>query len=147
MPSDEPEINLLTAFFHSIDFRLEKVPLEWVSKAFIPHRCSIKNESLLLLIQDEYKDLEYPNTLLHLVLVLRELELMEDSTDYLNWCKMQGVLTHSEPLRNYYQEMVRVHIPKLKNLFKHQKITSFISDLDFQLNSGPAQFLRNTTYP
>ncbi|MBW2938985.1 hypothetical protein KXJ69_12785 [Aureisphaera sp. CAU 1614] len=105
----------------------------------------LNDVSYKVFIQDEYRDLEIRNTLLHAVLVLREWEIIDDSTDYLDWCRQQGFPVKNEVLRQYYQE-TSANIPQITSYFKDNKLNSFITDLDFQLNARAAQFLRITTY-
>jgi len=77
-------------------------------------------------------------------LVLRELEIYKESTDFLDWCKTQDVNPDSNELRTYYQELAGIYNEVESKL---GKIDSQISDLDFQLNAGTVQELRNTTPP
>jgi len=93
-------------------------------------------------IGDEYDDLSLSDNRIPIVLALREFEIIEESTDYLHWCTMQGVPAHSEEIRSYYQDTVK-RIPELKQHFNSGTLTSFISDLDFQLNAGAMQWLRS----
>lgn len=106
-----------------------------------PSLLSIQGTTVLGYIQDEYNDIQLEDPRVHIVLALRELEIIEESTDYLHWCTMMGISSASEVLRSYYQETVHI-IPKLKSYFDHKQLTSFISDLDFQLNAGAMQYLR-----
>ena len=92
-------------------------------------------------IMDEYQDLKYGNAFLDFILVFRELEQINDSVDYLDWCKQQGLQPNNDQLRNYFIAIVKV-IPEISTRFPNNKITSYILDLDFQLNSGAIQSLR-----
>ena len=96
---------------------------------------------IIVQIQDEYSDLKNKNSLLDIILCLQELELIEDSTDYLNWLQFQSIKKSTEELRSYYQDMV-VNIPILRSKFINNTITSFVSGLDYQLNSNSIYYLR-----
>lgn len=144
MKQKYPEIDALKQFYSKNSFIIQsKTPS--IFEGVFDATLLIKNNSYLVLIQDEYNDLEIQNPLLHAVLVLREWEIIDDSIDYLDWCKAQGYPTKSEYLRQYYQDAVS-KLSQISNYFEGGNITSFISDLDFQLNAGAVQFLRKTTY-
>ena len=104
---------------------------------------SIDDQSFSIYIQDEYNDLVLNNPLLNLCLILRELEIYQESSDYLNWSNTQGVNASNETLRQYYMNLGNTctAIEKLID-----KIDSMISDLDFQLNAGAAQEMRQVSF-
>jgi hypothetical protein len=139
---DYPEIQALEAFIneHSVSLRIpsDKQAVFDLNPFYI----SILNAEYLCYIQDEYDDLRLQDPRVHIVLALREFEIIEESTDYLHWCTMMGLPSNSEVMRSYYQDTVNV-IPNIKSYFKRNAITSFISDLDYQLNAGAMQYLRN----
>lgn len=102
---------------------------------------SIKDTKSVIHIMDEYDDLSEKHPLIPCLLVLREFELLDESSDYMNWCKKQGLEIMNEAIRSYYQGI----IPKLEEIracFPGRRLTSFITDLDFQLNAGAMQVLR-----
>ena len=139
-----PEIDALKKFCTTNHFQLQNITPSKIEGVFVT-TILLNKISYKVLIQDEYRDLEIKNTLLHAVLVIREWEIIDDSTDYLDWCRQQGFPANNEVLRQYYQETI-TNIPQISSYFKDSKLTSFITDLDFQLNAGAAQFLRITTY-
>ena len=144
MKQKYPEIDALKKFYDTNNFLIQNITPSIFEGVFVT--TILLNEiSYKVFIQDEYHDLEIKNTLLHAVLVLREWEIIDDSTDYLDWCRQQGFPAKNEVLRQYYQEAT-VNTPQITSYFKDNKLTSFITDLDFQLNAGAAQFLRITTY-
>jgi len=144
MKQKYPEIDALKKFYDTNNFLIQNITPSKIEGVFVT--TILLNEiSYKVFIQDEYRDLEIKNTLLHAVLVLREWEIIDDSTDYLDWCRQQGFPANNEVLRQYYKETV-ANIPQIKSCFKDSKLTSIITDLDFQLNAGAAQFLRITTY-
>ena len=101
----------------------------------------IKNENYIVFVDDEYEDLKKKNLLLNFVLVFRALALIADSSDYLEWCSQQNVNPNLSELLAYYKN-TSSRIEKIKLLFENNTISYFISDLDFQLNSGAMQILR-----
>jgi len=101
----------------------------------------IKNEKYTVFVSDEYEDLKKKNSLLNFVLVFRELATISDSSDYLEWCSQHDLEPNTYKLLAYYKH-ISSKIEKIKLLFKNNIIDCFISDLDFQLNSGAVQFLR-----
>jgi hypothetical protein len=141
-PQDYPEIQALNLFIQTTSAKFHR-------KNTIPPTFNLFTGSLILsesaypvFINDEYQDLELPDKRIAIVLALREFELIEESTDYLQWCKLQGITAHSEEIRNYYQETVK-RIPELKKHFNSGELSSFITDLDYQLNAGAMQWLRS----
>ena len=106
----------------------------------IPVSFQIADQSILIHIQDEYNDLDCKNPLLDIVLCLRELELISDSNNFENWCQQQGLKGNKE-VEDYFNHIVK-KLPIVKDYFLNGTLNSFISDMDFQLNSGAAQELR-----
>lgn len=107
----------------------------------VPMELKIGAQTYTIHVMDEYNDLNYYNPLLNFVLVFRELELINDSSNFTDWCRQQGINANNDSLRSYYID-VAVTIPEISNYFSNKEITSFIGDLDFQLNSGAVQYLR-----
>lgn len=144
MKQKYPEIDALKKFYDTNNILIQNITPSIFEGVFVI-KILLNDVLYKVFIQDEYRDLEIRNTLLHAVLVLREWEIIDDSTDYLDWCRQQGFPVKNEVLRQYYQE-TSANIPQITSYFKDNKLTSFITDLDFQLNAGAAQFLRITTY-
>ncbi|NNJ80881.1 MAG: hypothetical protein HKP11_01690 [Flavobacteriaceae bacterium] len=139
---DYPEIRALKDFIRQHSVSVDASPDNQDIFNLVPVIFTIQNKKQHCYIHDEYDDLQLNDPCVKVVLALREFELIEESTDYLNWCTMMGIEANSEVIRNYYQDTVRI-IRKFKAYFKRNKITSFIPDLDFQLNSGAMKSLRN----
>ncbi len=112
-----------------------------IESQLIPVEINIKGTSYLVHVEDEYDDSHINNEYLHLVIVLRAFEDIEESTDFLDWCKQLNVNASNEKLLEYYKTIIS-KIQNFKKLFEDGKITSFISDLDYQLNAGAIQILR-----
>lgn len=101
-----------------------------------------REHKVIVQIKDEYDDLLSQNSLLNLLLVLGELSFIDESTDFLNWCTENEVDASSEKLRMYYNDILGF-VTKFKTYFPEGEIDCFVSDLDFQINAGAAQYLRS----
>ena len=112
-----------------------------ISKNLIPIELRANNNLYIVHIDDEYDDLMFNNNLLNAILVFRELANINDSLDFLEWCKTHRLDPNSSMLLNYYQHICK-KIENISSLFPENTIDYFISDLDFQLNSGAIQLLR-----
>ena len=94
---------------------------------------------------DEFGDLQSNNTLLHIACCLEELEAVEDSVDYLQWCSENGFDTANSGLLDYYKALVHFN-DSIRTYFKNQRVESFVNSLDFQLNQRAVQALRNNDF-
>ncbi|GAB5400693.1 MAG: hypothetical protein Aureis2KO_22780 [Aureisphaera sp.] len=139
MSNQYPEIDALQNFV-SVNKVVIRQTKDVIHKSLVPVSFQCKGQEYIIQVLDEYHDLNCQNPLLHVVLVLRELELIDDAKDYNVWCKHQG-FSGNPSVETYYGEITE-RISFLKPSFPYGKLNSFISDLDFQLNSGAAQALR-----
>lgn len=144
MPSKYPEIDALKHLYKSNHITITKASFSEIENVALVE-INFKKDSFSVLIQDEYNDLKHPNYLLHLAIVLRELEFIEESTDFLDWCKQNSYPAESDFILDYYRTKVE-ELPTIATYFPNNKIDSYIGDLDYQLNAGAVQFLRTTTY-
>ena len=103
-------------------------------------RLQINRQTFTLLVDDEYKDFQISNQALHLCLILRELEMYEEEADVLTWTRAKGLDPGIPEILSYYRELQTIYLSVEKEL---GRIDAQISDLDFQLNAGAAQALRN----
>ena len=140
--SDFPEIEALDQFILRLRAEFHHNTKSPTAFGLIRGSLILSEKIYAVYINDEYHDLDLPDKRISIVLALREFELIEESTDYLHWCKMQQIPALSEEIRSYYQLTVK-RIPELKSNFNSGTLTSFISDLDFQLNAGAMQWLRS----
>lgn len=101
----------------------------------------IKNKTYTVLVDDEYEDLKKNNELLDFILVFRELAIIEESSDFLEWCSELNLQADNYKILDYYKQLSS-EVESIKLLFKDNTIDYFISDLEFQLNSGAIQLLR-----
>lgn len=99
----------------------------------------LNNTIFIIFIDDEYNDVNVANQLMCFFLILRELEIYNDSTDYLDWCKQNGINANEEQLRQYYITLAIIY-PKIEKILG--KIDSCISSMDYQLSTGIVQKLR-----
>ena len=141
--SDFPELQALQEFVikNKVAVKLADVPS--ISSKLSPVNYSIGNENFSMYLNDEYNDLNFKNPLLNVVLVLFEFSLVEDSDDFLEWCNWQNLDPNNAALRSYYKFMCN-RLIVLKQYFPENEITTFVSDLDFQLNSGAMHLLRQS---
>ena len=100
---------------------------------------SIGPSKFTLFIDDEYSDLKYHSPELTLCVVLKSLEELTSSSDFLNWCNLTGVNMSNIGALDYYESAL-IAISQIESLIG--QLDSQISDLDFSLNAGPAQYLR-----
>ncbi|MBV1924138.1 MAG: hypothetical protein KUG68_08930 [Flavobacteriaceae bacterium] len=142
---DFSEIELLKQFKKKFDTCINRIEIDKIDNQLYPLELTINQKKYIVQTDDEYGDLQIDNELLHLVIALKEIETLEASTDYLNWCKQLNLNASNDKLLSYYKEIIS-HIYDFKNLFEDGIITSFISDLDFQLNAGAIQLLRLNRY-
>jgi len=101
----------------------------------------IKNEQYTVFVDDEYEDLKKKDSVLNFILVFRSLAMIDDSSDFLEWCTQNSINPNSTKSLAYYKNICS-KIEEIKLLFKNNTVDYFISDLDFQLNSGAIQLLR-----
>jgi len=101
----------------------------------------IKKLHFKLNLDDEYNDSALNNPLLNVALALRSLGHLHDAPDFLVWCNQLNLNPAISGLLDYYKEAIAFCLPK-SAFSKNGEVVSFISDLDFELNSGAAQYLR-----
>jgi hypothetical protein len=99
----------------------------------------IGSKTFQLYVDDEYDDLDEKNQVLALCLVLRELEQYDDAEDFLVWCNYKNLSPDSVKARNHHMELGQT-FRDIEAILGN--IDSQISDLDFELNSGAAQWIR-----
>jgi len=137
-----PEIQLLKDFYTMHSVEIVYLNDHQIGFGLKPVQFAFREHKVIIQIKDEYDDLLDQNPLLNLLLVLGELSFIDESTDFLNWCTENEVNASSEKLRMYYHEILDF-IATFKTYFPEDKIDCFISDLDFQINAGAAQYLRS----
>ncbi|MBO6515350.1 MAG: hypothetical protein JJ975_02265 [Bacteroidia bacterium] len=103
-------------------------------------KCTINNEPFNIYVDNEYDDLQLRSNLLSFCMVLRSLENYALSADYLQWCNEHALVVNNHKNRDYYMSLGGVYRRVQESI---GTIDSCISDFDFELNAGAAQYLRN----
>lgn len=135
------EIEALKQFKNQHGISLSFINAEKIEPHLTPVELIFHKNKITVQVEDEYDDLHIDSELLHLILVLREIETIDTSTDFLDWCHQLDLNASNHQLLVYYNEMTS-KLSDFNKLFDDGKITSFITDLDFQLNAGGIQILR-----
>ncbi len=138
---DFPEIAAIQSFIAYHKISVSPSMKEVVALQLTPLQLHLKGKTFHIQLSDEYHDLSLKSKLLKYVLVFRALESLQETNDYLDWCKKEGLNATNEKLRSYYQDIIGV-LPQINAVFPDQHPTSFISDYDYQLNAGAMQYLR-----
>jgi len=139
--TDYPEIELLNQFKNQHNISVSIIESEKIDPRLFSIAFSIKQNIYIIQSDDEYLDLQIDSEILHLVIALREIETINASTDFLDWCRQLNLNASNDKLLAYYKE-ISSQLFDFKNLFENGKLNSFISDLDYQLNAGAIQILR-----
>ncbi|TGV02034.1 hypothetical protein [Flavivirga rizhaonensis] len=112
-----------------------------IDKKLIPIVLKIDNGIYNIHVADEYDDLDYYNPILNFIIVFRAIVAINESSDFLEWCKQEDLDPNNYKLLDYYKDICNV-ISGINLSFPDHEIDYFVSDLDFQLNTGAMQFLR-----
>lgn len=139
-----PEILALEKFIENHHVLISVLESTNAHHLFIPIQLSINNQILIVNIEDEYDDLELNNPIMNTLLTLKALSIIDDSDDFLHWLKLNQIKTYDNHLLDYYKDIVS-KLNMIKSCFSDNDIDYFISDLDFELNSGAAQYLRQNS--
>ncbi len=144
MKASNKNNNVISTINHLIitsDIRFLRVQLDNLTKDLSAVELQIHNSEYTILINDEYNDLAIGNDILNFILVFRELKLIEDSTDYLHWCKITVTDANDNKLLAYYKTIC-IQLDDISRCFLNHTIDYFVTDLDFQLNTVPVPLLR-----
>ena len=143
MTEEYPAIRQLRELQGRLGSKITPVPGKYLQKEYYPLvHFELKGTIYPIYVDDEYTDLELDNPLLNLCLVLRALENYLDAEDYLVWCTQHGMDSGDSHAREYHMGL-RSRVQNIQKWI--DPIDSFISDFDFELNAGAAQYLRRTT--
>ena len=112
-----------------------------IDKSLIPVNLKINDNTNTIHVIDEYDDLNYCNPVLNFIIVFRAMVTINESEDFLIWCKQEGLNPNNHKLLDYYKDICKA-INDINSCFPNNEIDYFVSDLDFQLNAGVIQFLR-----
>ena len=138
--SDYPELLRLLELYRKLNPEISPVEGEFLEKEYYPLvHFTLKRTTYSIYIDDEFGDRDLESPLMNLCLVLRALENYLDAEDYLVWCTQHGIDSSSTLAREYHMGLGNV----VRDIQKWiDPIDSYISDFDFELNAGAAQFLR-----
>ena len=138
-----PEIQILKEFIKENQVSVSVLASKSSESRLIPVELKINRLTLKIYIDDEFKDLKLNNSLLNVILALRELSFLDDSQDFLQWIAWCNEDASNPFLLDYYKTICsKLHL--VKDFFNDDEIDYFVSDLDFQLNSGCVQELRRS---
>jgi len=133
------ELVKLTSYFKRNKIEINRNASKDI-QSFKALELNLNNNLFSIYIDDEYNHVNETNPLMCFFLILRELEIYKDSTDFLDWCKQLGVNADDEKLRQYYISLESTYSEIEKKL---GQIDSCISSLDYQLNTGVIKQLRS----
>lgn len=136
---DYPELDKLIQLKNDFHLRVESLT-PTANSTFFKVRFIIKEESWEIYIDDEYKYFDVSKQLLCIYLVLSALEDYQEATDYLQWCKHNGLNASETLWLVYYKELGKSHAAIESKL---HKIDSCISSFDYQLRAGAFSELLN----
>jgi hypothetical protein len=134
-----PELNRLILLRSDFQLRVESLTPS-VNSTFFKVRFSMDDEAWEIFIDNEYKYFDESKQLLCIYLVLSALEDYKEATDYLQWCKHNGLNASELQWLEYYKELGESYATIENRL---HKIDSCISSLDYQLRSGAFAALLN----
>ena len=135
------ELNYLSSYFNKKSVSIKRNATKDI-QPFKRLELNLDNNIYIIYVDDEYNDVNEANQLMCFFLILRELEIFNDSTDYLNWCKQLGVnlIAYDQKLRAYYNSL-KISYSEIEKALG--KIDSCISSLDYQLSTGVVKKLRS----
>jgi len=138
---DNNQIDEIKRFVTKHKIRVQKNTKILIASPLVPVDLSIGASQYTVQINDEYNDLACNNHLLHVILVFRELALLSDATDFLQWCTQNDCDASNPQMLTYYKDLCN-RMEEITSYFPSNEINYFITDLDFQLNAGVIHFLR-----
>ena len=143
-PHEYPQIRSLEEIYqiHKVEISVSFDRFLAGNKDYPAVVLSLDNQSFLLFVDDEYKDLQKSNPILSFCVVLRELETYQYAKDYSAWCVEHSFDVANAQIKDYYTRLEKIYIT-VKNILGN--IDSQISDYDFGLNAGAARKLRETS--
>lgn len=136
-----PEIIHIHNFIAANNVTIWLSNADFIDQTLIPVVLKLDNKTYTIHVSDEYEDLNYYNPVLSFIIVFRAITIIDESEDFLIWCKQEGLNPNNHELLNYYKTLCNA-IDDINSYFPDNKIDYFVSDLDFQLNAGVMQFLR-----
>ena len=99
---------------------------------------TINKRSWKLYVDDEYNDLNAEKPVIALFLILSSLQEYQDSSDYLDWCRISE-LEPSDSWLEYYRSLDEI-VKQIES--EIGIIDPLISQFDYSLNTGVIKALR-----
>lgn len=139
---DYPEVNILIDTVRRLKISVSHGPVLF-DVAGLYYRWiefNISGQVLNMPFMDEYEDANQLNPVVMLNMTLLECEMVEESADFIDWCKESGVIQdHKNALKLHaYLKNAAVEFRKLVG-----KELSPIPYFDIELNTGKARALRD----
>ena len=137
MSADYPEIEKLKQYVKDNEILVEvlgeaeKHYTFWVE-------LTINKRSWKLYVDDEYNDLNAEKPVIALFLILSSLQEYQDSSDYLDWCRISE-LEPSDSWLEYYRSLDEI-VKQIES--EIGIIDPLISQFDYSLNTGVIKALR-----
>ncbi|MEP2935328.1 MAG: hypothetical protein ABJM06_06395 [Gilvibacter sp.] len=137
-----PEITQLESFVLEHDCHCTLLQVHYPEfGALVPCNLRLKRYSFDVFLDDEYEDVKRNNQLLLFELSLQSLVQVRESSDFLDWCNQLGLNPVHSSLLDYYKK-AHAFCEQIAFLFTGNTVQGFISNWDFGLNAGAAQYLR-----
>ena len=133
------ELNNLSSYFNSAGISFKRYQSEDV-QSLKAMDINLNNSSFFIYIDDEYNDINEDNPLMCFFLILRELRSIRIQLIIWIGVNSWGVDANDEKLRQYYISLDSTY-NKIEKILG--KINSCINSMDYQLNNGVIQKLRN----
>ena len=136
-----PQINELIEFCKRNRVNVIQLPDNYLADntSFPLINLTILDKDFIFFVDDEYDDLKVGSLPLSVCIALRALESYDYAEDYLIWCTQHGFEAANMQVREHFR-----NLGEIVSWFNNNslKVFSFISDYDFELNAGAAQYLR-----
>ena len=139
--SDYPEIKALQNIYinYNVEICFSSTDFLSENKDYRAVEFKLNSKTFNFYVEDELDDIKYNYPLLNLCLVLRELEGYVDAEDYLIWCRERYLDPKNEIILANYKDLATIYSEVEKII---GKISSFISNWDFEMGSGASWELR-----
>ncbi|WP_300528871.1 hypothetical protein [Maricaulis sp.] len=125
---------------HAMDIELDTAPPPMPGSDFL--RLAVRSpgaETISVPVSDEYKDAPAGSVLLRLVLVQRAFDGLAYEVDFTSWARSEGLDPAVPAVLALYHES---RAARTRFLATYGKIPDVITQLDWELNAGAAQALR-----
>ena len=140
----EKGLNCLKKWRDEFDMELRTLPGAGLAgrEDFPPVSLRLGKELFWLYVDDEYADLHHKQPLLNICLLLRSLEDYAYAGSHALWCRHHLFDENDPEIRSYFLRLGRIYERVLQ---VSGRVNSCISDYDFELNTGAARMLRESS--